>query len=139
MFIKYNKVNLHALATYDGKQLAHLRPGWNEFPNHIWEQNKNDTEILRMIEEGDIEVMEEKIVEKVGKKTIVKIVGQTDGPVMLKDFDEKKAVDVVNDTYNVDLLQRWMDEESRHKVKRALDKKLKAIHEKGKPSTEEAS
>lgn len=131
MFIKYTKANLHTLATHDGKELAHLRPGWNEFPSRVWDENKNDAEIKRMIEDGDIVLMEDRVEQKVGKKKIVKIIGKTDEPVALKDLDEKRAIEVAGETFNLDMLQRWMDEETRHKVKRAIDKQVKAINSKG--------
>lgn len=136
MFIKYNKNNLHALGTYDGKDIKFLRPGWNEFPSDIFKLYENDAEIKRMIEDKTIEVMAEKVVIQDGKRKITKIIGKDDEEVHVKELPEAKAIEVVKGTLNRDILQRWMDEETRHKVKRAIDAQLKPLLPDAKASGE---
>ncbi|CAM6004899.1 unnamed protein product [Sphagnum balticum] len=48
-------------------------------------------------------------------KFVETIIGQDDAEVTLKYFSEKQAIDVVKNTWNRDILQRWLDEEMRHK------------------------
>ena len=84
----------------------------------------------RMLSEGTIELMAEKVETKVGKKKVVKLVGQGDAEVHLKDLEEAKAIKIVADTHNRELLQRWTDEETRHKVKRALDKQMEPFKDR---------
>lgn len=152
MFIKYNDTNVHALpyvtyrqvrlknkktgkarlvkrvdTTQSPQDIQWLRPGWNEFPSHIWEQNKDHPGIKRMIDEGKIEIMSEKIQVKEGKKLVTKIIGQTDEEVSLKHFTETRAIAIVKGTLNRDILERWLDEETRHKVKRALKKQVEPL------------
>lgn len=162
MFIKYNDTNVHALpyVTYRQVRLKNkktgkvrvanqvnemqspqdikwLRPGWNEFPSSVWEQNKNHPGIQKMLEDGKIEVMAEKVQVKVGKKTVTKVVGQDDEEVALKHFAETRAIAVVKGTYNRDILQRWLDEETRHKVKRALTKQIEPLLNDNKEDDED--
>lgn len=126
MLIKYNKSNIHALAEHDGasvKKVHWLQPGWNEFPNKVFALYKNDPEILDMIDNGVIELMDEKV--KVGRK--VETVGVSDAELDIRKLEEKKAVEVIKGTLNLKMLQRWADEETRHKVKRAVEAQLKPL------------
>jgi hypothetical protein len=104
-----------------------LRPGWNEFPAEIFELHKNDPEIKAWIKSGDIVISDVKV--GAGKKAID--LGAQDVEVHLAEIkDEKKCIEIVNGTFNRDLLQRWIDEETRSKVKRALSARMKDLFEK---------
>lgn len=152
MMIKYNDNNVHALPNVKMKvvtmrnkktgktrkvnkldtsqspeDIKWLRPGWNEFPKAVWDQNKDHPGIKHMLETGKIEIMNEKIEVKSGKKTITKIVGQTDEEISLKLFSEVKAIQIAKGTLNRDILERWLDEETRHKVKKALKKQIEPL------------
>jgi len=158
MFIKYNGTNVHSLPhiTYKAVKLRNkrtkkvrtemrvdnrqspqdvhwLRPGWNEFPAAIWEQNKEAPSIKAMLKKGLIEVMSFSVKKKVrsketGKvKVVEKVLGQDDSEMTLEFFDEKQSIDVVKSTFNRDMLQRWLDEETRHRVKRAITKQLEPL------------
>lgn len=152
MMIKYNNTNVHALpyvtmkpVTLKSKRTGKkrtimrvdenqspsdihwLRPGWNEFPKHIWEQNKAHPGIQKMIKTKMIEVMNEKVEVKKGKKKVLVTVGQDDEPIELKNFSVERAIEIVAGTLNRDILQRWIDEELRHKVKKALRKQIKPL------------
>lgn len=152
MFIKYNETNVHAMphvkmktvrlknkktgkvrteqridASLAPQDIKWLRPGWNEFPREVWEQNKSNPGIKKMIADGKIELLAEKVVTTVGKKKVTKIIGQDDEEVSLRDFSEVRALQIVKDTLDRDILQRWLDEETRHKVKRALSKQIKPL------------
>jgi hypothetical protein len=117
LFIKYNGTNIHNLASFDGKQMSWFQPGWNEFPADIWKQYEKNDDIIDGLENKLFEVYKSP-----GKKT----------PLLaeefnVKDMDEKTAISVVTSTWVRPLLQRWQDEETHHKVKRALDKQLKPL------------
>ena len=152
MFIKYNETNIHAIPHIKTKQvrlknrktgkvriedridgaqspqdIKWLRPGWNEFPREVWEQNKKSPVLMQMIKDKKIEVMNETVVVTEGKKKVKKVVGQDDEEVSLRLFSETRALEIVKDTLNRDMLQRWMDEETRHKVKRMLAKQIKPL------------
>lgn len=127
MYLKYNRPNVHIIPGPDGKTTHRLMPGWNEFPSKVWEHYQGHPEIQRFIDEGVIEVMDEKKVEKKGKKVVQKKLGLDDSPLNLKDLAEDRAIKVAKETNNRDLLERWHDAETRTKVKRALEKQLKPL------------
>jgi len=152
MFIKYNGSNVHALPyinTLALKEMRNpsrknktmiqspqdvkwLRPGWNEFPRDAWEQNKENPAIQKMLKKGTIELLAHKAKIKVrtkdGKLKIVeRMVGADDAPVRLRYFDEAMAINIAKGTFDRELLQRWMDEETRHKVKKVLGKQIEPL------------
>jgi MarR-like DNA-binding transcriptional regulator SgrR of sgrS sRNA len=142
MMIKYNETNVHAIpntATGAGHmaqgpaEIFSLRPGWNNFPAHVWKQHEKHPQIQKMIRAGKIELMADKVTVTVRSKStgktkkVVKLIGQSDEMIKLKYFDEKRAVAIVKGTLNRDMLQEWLDEESRHKVKRAIEKQIKPL------------
>lgn len=136
MFIKYNGKNIHALGHIDedpkkvvsGPQAIHwFRPGWNEFPSNIWKMYEKHPEIVKMLEDKKIELLNEKTTVQKGKKKVTVHLGMNDEPIELKDFSEQVAIKIVKETYNRDMLQRWEDEENRHKVKRALVEQIKPL------------
>lgn len=152
MFIQYNGNNVHALPylTYRQKQVRSkqtgklktiskldtnqspsdikwLRPGWNEFPKEIWEQNKTHPQILSMLKKGTIVLMNEKVTILKGGKKLTKLVGPEDEQVRLRWFDTSRACQIVKGTFDRDLLQRWEDEETRHKVKKSIKKQLEPL------------
>lgn len=125
MFIKYNRANNHVLSTYRADETHVLRPGWNEFPKHIWEIHSNDAEIKRLMSEGHIEISDVKVVQQEGRKKTTVDLGKTDVEVHLTQIkDEKKAIEIVKGTFNREILQRWLDEETRSKVKRVIEKQI---------------
>lgn len=117
MLIKYNKTNIHALGTSDGKEIYNLRPGWNEFPARIWKQYETHPDIKQMLSARDIELMKYK--PKKGKA-----IGLDDSELHLTDLKDDDAISVASSTFSRPMLQRWLDEETRHKVKRVVEKQL---------------
>lgn len=109
------------------QDIPFLRPGWNEFPKHVWEQNRDHPGIKKMIKDKMIQVMSDVVSVKVGKKTIKLAIGQDDKELSLQDFSAERAAEIVKQTWNRDMLQRWLDEETRHKVKRTLTKQIKPL------------
>jgi hypothetical protein len=137
MLIRYTKNNIHALGSHDGKEIKWLTPGWNEFPSHIWKQYENDAEIKKMIADGAIELLADKVTVKEGRKTVTKVLGAGDEELRIKDLPEPRAIELVKQTLNRGMLQRWDDEETRHKVKRALAAQIKPLLPESQTSTAE--
>lgn len=167
MFINYRGTNLHALpyvtmrpVTLKNKKtgkkrtiqrvdtsqspndIQWLRPGWNEFPSHVWNQNKEHPGIKKMLKDKMIELLSEEVSvlvrDKNGRKKRVKqIIGLGDEEVRLKHFTEIRAIEIVKETLNRDILQRWMDEETRHKVKRTLVKQIEPLLNPGTEKDDE--
>jgi hypothetical protein len=157
MFINYKGTNVHALpfVTYkevrlknkktgkvrviqqvdnsqNPREIHSLKPGWNQFPTHIWKQNEGSPSIQQMLKKKVIELMAVQVEIKQrtpsGKiKKIVKLVGQDDKPVKLKYFNEVDSVKIVKSTFNREMLQEWLDEERRHRVKKVLAKQLEPL------------
>lgn len=134
MMIKYSGTNIHALGhieqdktkpSYGPQDIHWLRPGWNEFPSHVWRMYEDHPEILKKLKDGTIELMDEKVL--AGKNGKKKSIGTSDEPIDLKDLPESKAIEIVKGTYNREMLQRWLDEENRSKVKRSLEEQIKPL------------
>lgn len=138
MFIHYKGTNVHAMGMINGTEMKMnqspqdvrwLQPGWNEIPKQVWEQNKTSPSIKNMVNRGIISVLPDKVQVKVktksgnlAKKTMS--VGEHDKAIVLSLFDEARAIELVKDTFNRDILQRWDDQETRIKVRKALTKQL---------------
>lgn len=146
MMIKYNGTNVHALPdlryvekriknkktgkvrivrTVDINQTPQdvhwLRPGWNQFPARVFEQHREHPAIKSMIEKGTIEFLPADLKNAKGK-TVKLAAATTDAEFNLADVNEKSAIEIGKATFDRELLQRWIDEESRPKVRRALEK-----------------
>ena len=136
MFIQYNRPNNHVLTSYTpglapGGVMAMpeqhvLRPGWQEFPKRMYDLYKDDPEMKAMVKSGAV-VISDVIIAGEGKKAPKVALGQADVEVQLTKIEEKKAQEIVAGTFNRELLQRWLDEENRSKVKRALEKRMKDL------------
>jgi hypothetical protein len=114
-----------------------LRPGWNEFPKNVWDQNKNNPGIVKMIEKKKIVVLNETIIVKEGKKNVKKVIGQDDEPIDLMLLTIERSLKIIKDTYNPAILSRWLDEDSRHKVKQAITKQIKPLINEAKDDDSE--
>lgn len=137
MFIHYSGTNVHSMGLVNSTQMKMnqspqevrwLQPGWNEIPTKIWDQNKTNPTIKNMLTRGVIKILPDQVqvkFKKAGKITKKKLaIGEHDKPIALSLFEEKRAIEIVKDTYNRDILQRWEDEETRIKVRKALNKQL---------------
>lgn len=135
MFLQYNRPNNHVLSTHGSMvggvmaqpEIHVLRPGWQEFPKHIYDMHKDDKMFKEMVKKGDIVVSDVKV--GAGKKAVA--LAEADVEVHLSEIkDEKKCIEIVKGTFNRELLQRWLDEETRSKVKRAINERVKEVYGK---------
>lgn len=115
-------------------EIFSLRPGWQEFPKGVFEAHLEDPEVQQLIKDKHIVISDVVIQEKQGKKTVKVELGKADVEVHLVAIkEEKKCLEIIAGTFNRELLQRWIDEENRSKIKRALEKRMKDVFD---PKTE---
>lgn len=127
MLINYKKENvLHMSPTGQVGDLKHLKPGLNEFPKAVWETHKKHPVVKFMIESGDIEEVTAKT-EPTTPKAKPKVVGKDDTPIDLKELNAAKAIEFIELTTDMKMLERWEAAETRVKVKKALDKQIAKV------------
>lgn len=150
MIVKYNRPNLHY--AYGIRFI----PGVNSVDPKLWAIAEKDSEIKYFLEQGILEVLEgdaaksEKkesdpfagVSDDEKKKLIDKAFGDNkenansnaptpEAPPVepLKNFNDKKALQLVSETFNVGILKEWLDTEDRTKVKRAIEAQIKKMEE----------
>lgn len=119
--IKYNKPNVHAFGDLEGKEVKALMPGWNEFPLRMWTKYESHPDVKKMLADKVIEIHPTMKALKKGVKAP-------------EEFDvtklaESDATKVVGETFSRDLLNRWQDEETRSKVKKAIRERITDLFE----------
>lgn len=154
MFINYKGTNVLSMGaanhaaiggTTSPQDVHWLRPGWNEFPRSIWQSNQAAPNIQQLLKKGVIQLLEVKVKvrvkdKKTGRsKVVTKVIGQDDSEIRLKHFDDARAIQIVKETLNRDILQRWLDEELRHKVKRVIIKQMEPLMAQPEDKTESDS
>jgi len=121
MLIKYDRPNVHVIGYPVGaKNQAYssikLKPGLNEVDSKEWDKVKTDPEVLTFLEEEILVVLSEE------DKPVEKILPN------LKDRKTKDAVDLIKNTMDPKLLEKWSKGEKRAGVLRAIDSQLSALH-----------
>lgn len=159
MIVKYNRPNLHY--AYGIRFL----PGVNSVDPKLWAIAEKDSEIQYFLENGILEILEsdtqkkspkEKdpfagVSEEEKKKLVEKAFGdnkenanskgqppETPPVEPLSNFNDKKALQLVSETFNVAILKEWLDTESRSKVKRAIEAQIKKMEENGPSNNQES-
>ena len=100
VIVKNNAPSLHGLAG-----ICRLMPGANEVEDEAWEKVKDFRAVKRRLESGEYEVLQ----------------GKSDG---IKGFTAKKAAELVKETYDMSLLEKWDSEETRPSVRKALKEQI---------------
>lgn len=158
MIVKYNRPNLHY--AYGIRFI----PGVNSVDPKLWAIAEKDSEIQHFLSEGILEILEPDIKKKSKepkdplselsddekKKLAEKAFGdnkenatsnakppETPPAEPLSNFNEKKALELVAQTFNISILKEWLDTEIRSKVKRAIEAQLKKMEEAGTSATSE--
>lgn len=149
MIVKYNRPNLHY--AYGIRFL----PGVNSVDPKLWAIAEKDSEIQHFIAEGVMEIQtsdaknddetdpfdgvseeeKQKLIDKAfgdNKENATSNAKTPEAPPAepLTNFNEKKALDLVAQTFNVTILKEWLDTENRSKVKRAIEAQIKKMEEK---------
>ncbi len=147
MIVKYNRPNIHY--AYG----IRLIPGINNVDEKLWAIAASDSEIKRFVDTGIIEVVtpdqgapkapedplaglsdeeKTKLEEKAfgdNKDGVKKNAAPPELPPVtpLTSFNEKKALSMVAETYDVKILKEWLDSEKRSKVKRAIEEQIQKL------------
>lgn len=159
MIVKYNRPNLHY--AYGIRFI----PGVNSVDPKLWAIAEKDSEIQHFLNEGILEVLEPDIKKKSKepkdplsglsddekKKLTEKAFGdnkenatstakppETPPIEPLSNFNDKKALELVAQTFNVGILKEWLDTEIRSKVKRAIETQIKKMEENEPSKSQEA-
>lgn len=101
-----------------------LMPGINEISNPHWEKMKHNPLIQMRIEKGLIEGA---------------VGGELSGSADLSALHHKQATKIVEETFDIKLLNRWLDSETRPAVQRAITGQLDKLKIEVKPEAEESS
>lgn len=120
------------LADGSGKDLMFLQ-GHNEVSEEDWETVKEHKSVQKHIERGDlIEVIEEEQIEKPVRMRKGKETEEKSYKVkkQIKDFPEmsaKKAREIVQDTYDIETLERWLGKEGRDEIRALIHNQIELI------------
>ncbi len=117
MLIKNNKPNLRGF----GDELT-LKPGVNDVPAEVWQKvvAKYGGNLQRLLDDGIVEVVEE--------------AGAPIDAAGLATLTERKAVKLVKDTVDEDLLLTWHETEKRKPVVAAIEAQLDVLAKAGEPA-----
>jgi len=155
MIVKYNRLNY----AYGIRFL----PGVNSVDPKLWAIAEKDSEIQYFLENGILEILESDtqkksskdpfagVSEEEKKKLVEKAFGdnkenanskgqppETPPVEPLSNFNDKKALQLVSETFNVTILKEWLDTENRSKVKRAIEAQIRKMEESGPSSPQES-
>lgn len=154
MIVKYNRPNIHY--AYG----IRLIPGINNVDEKLWAIAADDSEIKRFVDSGIIEVVtpdqgtqktsedplaglseeeKAKLEEKAfgdNKDGVKKNAAPPELPPVtpLSSFNDKKALSMVEETYDVKILKEWLDSEKRSKVKRAIEEQIQKLEAPSAPA-----
>jgi hypothetical protein len=121
VIVKNNTVSIIGMQMPGKSGFTTLLPGVNTIAKSDWEEFIKNPARRHQLAEGELEVLEE------------------DELPSLKGKSEKDAIALVRATVRKDLLEGWIDTESRKKVLDAIDKQLEAITPKAPPKDEGAA
>lgn len=122
MLLKYN--GTRPLSIQMGGMDASVKvfiPGGNEIKDSDWEIIKKHPDIARKIEAKEIEVLSEAAPAKTDDNTSE-----------LSALSAKDAKKLVEETFDVVLLRKWREEETRKPVSNSIDDQLKKIEDERK-------
>jgi len=122
-----------------------ILPGCNDIPDKFWNLAKTQGQIKYKTEKGLIEEIKVKVeketekeieVEKTikGKKEIITEIKKTKELIdatELKDIPAKKARDIVQDTWNLETLQQWMQKEHRDEIRAVIHNQIDTVNSEG--------
>jgi hypothetical protein len=118
MIVKYNGQNILTIGKIkliSGNNLGIDENEWKSITdNHPIIQNK--------IENGIIQVIPSVLDEKAIEENISE--GAT---APLSEFSVKEAVKIIKDCYNLSELKKWVETESRKRVKKAIEEQVESI------------
>lgn len=121
MLVKWNETRLKVISDNAGKAVVTLYPGTNEVADELWNQVRPalvmDLKLNRMEE---VEATPKTVKGEEGDVTTY--TGKT-----LKDLKVQDAVAAINACNSLELLNAWMDAETREGVRPALFKRIEFL------------
>lgn len=128
MLLKLNKNGPWSIATgIQGGGVVSLRPGVNKLEKREWELIKGHPDVKERLEKKVLEIIE-------GPKEESGDSGETGEVETLGQLGAPEAKKLVAETHNTDLLNEWLEDESRKGVKAAIEKQLADIEKEREES-----
>ena len=110
-----------------------LLPGYNEVSEEDWNKARNHAQIADYIKRGFFEEVGE--VKELPQTEEEKKNGKKNGKkkskikeIPLGKLKAEKALEVVNDTYQIETLEKWRKVESRDEIRAAIANQIEAIN-----------
>lgn len=123
--IHYHKVNLLRIGN------LRLMPGMNQIPEEIWKEAKSHPLIQHRLNSGEITVLAQAksgVQEKTLKNDLEKKVSETgENSNSLDSYSTNQAKDIVQNTFDLNLLRRWQTEETRKAVYKVVEAQIEKI------------
>lgn len=124
MFVKNNSKSVTNVGG-----LMVLRPGNNEVDAKAWKEATKIAEIQDMIKAKRLEVVSGGAAESSGQQEEP----ADDAPQSLSDMNAPEAAALVAETNDPDTLERWMKDEQRVTVKKAIEAQLEKLSTEDEP------
>ena len=118
MILDYNNQNLFTVFYGGRKDFFHLKPGINIVPNNVYEKalkNKRTADDIKNKMDSGLIVQVSDLEDDVNKPAIVKI----------KSIEQTEKI--IKRTYDPYMLQEWLENESRVKIKRTIKSQIELI------------
>jgi hypothetical protein len=123
----------------DGKKISTgnlmLLPGHNDIPDDKWKMAEDSCKTH--IEAGNIEIIGADWDKETKKKKTVKTGDKEKSAESIKDVSPKKAKDIISNTYNIDTLTKWQEEETRDETRLQITKQIDKVKSHGSKKTQE--
>lgn len=125
MLVKNNEARVHNLGDH-----VILRPGINEVPKDKFEEACEIELVKHYLDEGTIEVVKPTAAATAAAGASPGTTGSAPA-VRLQDFKAGEAIALVEETFDLDLLQKWSAEQQSKTVATAIEKQIELINEAG--------
>lgn len=112
-----------------------LLPGHNDIPDKKWKMAEPSCE--KHIAAGDLEIINADWDKETKKKKTVKADDKKQTAESIRDVSPAKAKDIINNTYNIDTLSKWQEEETRDETRLQITKQIDKIKSHGSKKTQE--
>lgn len=110
MLVKIITPNVYGIARKNGKSTIIFIPGINKISGEDWEEIKANPGIKKRIENKTIEIVDDR--------------EDVESSETLKNHNSQKAIELVTQTLDKNLLEKWKELETRTTVLKAIDKQL---------------
>lgn len=123
MLVEYTKPNLFNIWINQHEAIT-LKPGINDIPIEKWEMAKKKGGVKKRLNDGSVKELE-------GASET------TDETTAISEMRVGEAVDIIKRTYDIKLLENWLDSDNRSGITKACRKQLDFIEEQTKSKKDE--